>query len=231
MVEGAHRNNKKRSTQAVIALLVGLVAFAALLQSRQSSDDVLASLRQSELVRIIDELTAREQELTAERDLLRAELADLESGITDHEVALAAAEKRKLELAIQAGTVAVEGPGMVITVRDSRTVLKAHHLVSLIEELRNAGAEAIAISGVRVGANTWVRDGFPLVLDGIEIRAPYTVQAIGDSNTMGVALEMPGGVLASFRTLGALTEIDEQSRIEITAIRTIRPLEHGRVVE
>ncbi|HZK05247.1 MAG TPA: DUF881 domain-containing protein [Actinomycetaceae bacterium] len=219
-------------TRVLIAVLCGLVAFAAVVQARQRETDTLSTLRQAELVRILDELSTRVEELTSERDTLSRELADLESGVISQTAAAEAAAERVRALSIHAGTIPVHGPGVALEIRDPQRGLKAQSFVSLVEELRNSGAEAIEINDVRLGTNSWFADDEAgISLDGIDIAPPYTVDAIGDPGTIAVALEMPGGVLAAFRTAGAATNLEEIGDIEIHSVRDIPALEHAEIVE
>lgn len=228
------REKKKLAlgTRVIIGLLTGSVAFAAIMQARIRDTDALSSLRQPELVRLLDELTVRTEALTTERDELRAELADLESGVISQTEAAAAAAARIQTLSIQAGVAPVHGPGVEIVVEDEDGGLSAQSLVSLVEELRNAGAEAIEVNGVRIGASSWFADETDgLVLEGEPIESPYIVRAIGDPGAMSVALEMPGGIVSSYRQKGASTEIAELDDVEIMSVRSIAALEQAEVVE
>ncbi|MDX5399473.1 MAG: DUF881 domain-containing protein, partial [Actinomycetes bacterium] len=183
-------------TQVVVALLVALVGFSAATQIRQDEADSLDRLTQTELVRLLDEIGTRIDDLSAERDSLRAELAELRTGVTSQEAARAAAEQQVLVRSIQAGVVPVHGPGIVVTIEDPRGVVRAQSLVTLIEELRNAGAEAIQLNSIRISTRSWVVQAEEGVeVDGLALAPPYRVTAIGSPDSLSVALEMPGGVL------------------------------------
>ncbi|MGM0384449.1 MAG: DUF881 domain-containing protein [Actinomycetota bacterium] len=219
-------------TQVVVALLVALVGFSAATQIQQDESDSLDRLTQTELVRLLDEIGTRIDDLAAERDSLRAELAELRSGVTSQEAARAAAEQQVLLRSIQAGVVPVHGPGIVVTVEDSRGVVRAQSLVTLIEELRNAGAEAIQLNSVRISTRSWVVQADEGVeVDGLAVAPPYRVSAIGSPDALSVALEMPGGVLAAIRATGATTTMQELGDVRIEAVVVLDDLEHARVVE
>lgn len=219
-------------TQVVVALLVALVGFSAATQIRQDETDSLDRLTQTQLVRLLDEIGTRIDDLAAERDSLRAELAELRSGVTSQEAARAAAEQQVLLRSIQAGVVPVHGPGIVVTVEDPRGVFRAQSLVTLIEELRNAGAEAIQLNSVRISTRSWVVQADEGVeVDGLAVAPPYRVSAIGSPDALSVALEMPGGVLAAIRATGATTTLQELGDVRIEAVVVLADLEHARVVE
>lgn len=225
------RGKMSKGTQVVIALLTAVVAFLAVTQAQQREADALAGMRQADLVRLLDELGTRIDTLSGERDTLRTEIANLESGVTSQSAAAAAAEDLARTREIQAGVVPVRGPGVVVTVTEQDTPIQAQTLVTLVEELRNSGAEAIEVDGVRYAVNGWIIDG----RDGIEVNGqpvenPYRIRAIGDSSAISVALEMPGGVLSLLRANGATTDLRTEESLEITSVASMPELEHATVV-
>ena len=70
-----------------------------------------------------------------------------------------------------------------------------------------------------------------MIVDGTVVEPPYVFRAIGDPETMRVALEIPGGALSSARGLGADVSITESDRLEIWSVAEPRELDEARVVE
>ncbi len=212
---------KPRSTkrQLTVGLLCTVLGFAAVSSVRTaSSDNALSSARDSELVQILDDLTQRRirledetQALTSARDALMAGSA---------EQVIAQTRDRVQALSILAGTVPVYGPGAIIQLRDPLGVLDASTLLDLVEELRDAGAEAVAINSRRVVMNSWFADGRAtgIVLSGVLIRAPYVITAIGDSDTMAAALDIPGGIADAVSAAGAHFTISKLQDVTIDTI-------------
>ena len=68
-----------------------------------------------------------------------------------------------------------------------------------IEELRDAGAEAMQISGTVRLVSPGSFGGSPgaLTVDGTPIQAPYVIRAIGSAHTLSDALGFPGGLTDS----------------------------------
>ena len=219
---GSGARNKGWGTRShlLVALLCALLGFAIVVQVRQTRSDEFALLRQDDLVRLLDEITIRNDQLESEQAQLTLDRNDLRSGAD----AQAVAERNAEVQGILAGTVPVEGPGVDLLVREQGRVVPASAWVNLVEELRNAGAEAIEIDGVRVGASTWFSDvDGGVVVDGVALTSPVTVLAIGDPQTIDVALQIPGGALATLRTNDALTTLDSRERVEILAVRDLTP--------
>ncbi len=203
----------------LIAVLVGAVIFLIVSTMRQEEEANLEGLSEAELVRLLDDVDTRITELTAERDSLQRELDDLQSGADTRAAAAEAAAQQEMVRKIQAGVVPVIGEGVEIRIVDSAAQLPAQFLVTLIQELRNAAAEAIEINDVRVVTRTSIiqHDGISYV-DGTEISSPFTVRAIGDSAMMQVALEMPGGILATIRSRGPSTNLTQDDSVTIRSV-------------
>jgi uncharacterized protein YlxW (UPF0749 family) len=99
-----------------------------------------------------------------------------------------------------------------------------------MQELRDAGAEALQVNGVRLTASSWFSDGPDGVLvDGETVRAPYVFRAIGDAHTLADAMEIPGGVIDSVSTRdGASTEVAERPRVVVDALRVLSTPRYAR---
>jgi uncharacterized protein YlxW (UPF0749 family) len=90
-----------------------------------------------------------------------------------------------------------------------------------VQELRDAGAEAIQIGSARVVASTAFNDvSGGVAVDNMALQAPYEVRAIGDGQTMATALEIPGGVIASMPE-GAHATVATREEVEVTALHAL----------
>lgn len=123
------------------------------------------------------------------------------------------------QLRIITGLSEVTGPGVQLSISAS---LKAEDVMDLINELRNAGAEAIAVNGQRVIARssfTNLEEG--VLLDGTEIKPPYVFSAIGHSETLQRALERKGGLLAIVETgyPSSIITLEKRDKIEMPPYR------------
>lgn len=150
-------------------------------------------------------LIASIQQVQAEQDARRTQVAQLESDIQ------ALSDRRALDPAVRArldaveplaGGHAVAGPGVVITVDDADKATDPSQLVTdrdlrqLVNGLWTAGAEAVSINGHRLSSRTSIRSaGSAITVDYVSLVRPYTVRAIGDpkalagnfANTSGAA--------------------------------------------
>ncbi len=158
--------------------------------------------RTEDLVQILDDLGSRQDRLDAEAARLTALQADLERGSTVE--ALAESQRKVEALEVLTGTTPVAGPGLSITITDPDGAIDAALLLDAVQELRDAGAEAIQVGDTRVVVDTWFANGPDGVLvSGAALTSPIRVLAIGDPDTMAAAMSIPGGLADSVRTRGA----------------------------
>ncbi|MGW9418300.1 DUF881 domain-containing protein [Cellulosimicrobium funkei] len=217
----AMRPRASRS-QVMVGVLCALLGFALVVQVSQTQEDQLSSLRQSDLVRLLDDVTQRSGELEDQVSSLEATRDELQSGSGRERAALELAEQQAETLGILSGRLPAEGPGVEIEVVEGAEPLKAFGLFNVLEELRNAGAEAMEVNGVRLVASSYFEDTSDgVVVDGQVISSPYRWTAIGDPSTLETALEIPGGAMASLRADGARTTVTQQDQAEVTA--TVEP--------
>jgi uncharacterized protein YlxW (UPF0749 family) len=225
-----------KGTRVVIALLLGLLAFALVVQVKSTGSDAqLASARQDDLVRILSDLNAREERLRAEIGEAERTLGRLGEGAAGREAALAEARRRADELGILAGTLAATGEGLVIQLVPGSGQIRAATVLQAIQELRGAGAEALQIAGgagaVRVVAATYVADGGGgLVVDGTTLTGPYHITVIGPADTMRTALTIPGGVADAVARDGGTVVVEEPGRVTVDALHAPAELRHARPI-
>jgi uncharacterized protein YlxW (UPF0749 family) len=235
--DGVRARRRAPVAGATVALLIGLLAFALVVQIKSNTgDSQLESARQDDLVRILSDLNAREQRLQAEIGELEQTRAQLASGAQGREAALAQARRRADELGILAGTLAAKGEGLVIRLVPGEGPIRATTVLEAVEELRGAGAEAMQIAGgssppVRIVASTYFADGpNGLVVDGTTLTGPYAITVIGPASTMRTALTIPGGVSDAVARDGGNVLVDEPGEVTVGALHPPEPLEYARPV-
>jgi uncharacterized protein YlxW (UPF0749 family) len=227
------RMARPRATRAnaFAALLAIGLGFAIATQVQQTNQSGLEQLREDELVRVLDDVNQEQGRLGNDTRALEATRDRLLSGVDSSTEALRAAQDRLDTLGILAGTKPATGPGVVITITDRNQKVTAALLLDAMQELRDAGAEAIQINGTRVVADTWFKDADGGVeASGERLSSPYVIRAIGDSATMASAMDIPGGVSESVRREGAVSEVQQLPRVDVTALHSLEEPRYARPV-
>jgi uncharacterized protein YlxW (UPF0749 family) len=220
-----------RRGQISVGLLAAILGFGLAVQLRSTHQTSgFASARQEDLVRILDDLSARGERLRQEIEELEDVRDRLTGGAGQSAAALAESRRRQDVLRILAGTVAASGPGIEFTIRDPERSVTSEVLLNTVQELRDAGAEALQVNGVRLVGSSWftdTRDG--ILSDGKPLGAPFVFRAIGDPHTLSAALRIPGGVLDQIAgRSGATADTRELDRVVVDALRPLSAPRYAR---
>lgn len=215
-------------------LLMGLLGFGLVVQVRENdSGDSLDAARPADLLVVLDNVGRREAALREEIADLEATLAALDRSGSGG-AALADARARLDSLSIQVGITAATGPGVVVTVSDPHTGIGSDVLLDVLQELRAAGAEAVEVAGagaepVRIGVESWIA-GLPgnVIVDGVDMSAPFVFTGIGDPATLAAALDIPGGVIDTVARNGGRCSVVRSDVVEVTALRDPRPPQYSQ---
>ncbi|MFE4821873.1 DUF881 domain-containing protein [Streptomyces sp. NPDC056704] len=217
--------------QLIVALLLFGLGFGLAVQVASNSDSgsALRGARQEDLVRILDELDNRTQRLEDEKQGLEDQRTELENSSNQAAEARKQTAEKEKQLGILAGTVAAQGPGITLTINDTKGTVKADMLLDAIQELRAAGAEAIEVNGVRVVASTYLADsGKGVSVDGNKITQPYRFKVIGKPQDLEPALNIPGGVVQTLEKEQATVTVERATKIIVDALRAAKQPDYAR---
>ncbi|MCK5890855.1 MAG: DUF881 domain-containing protein [Aeromicrobium sp.] len=225
---------RRRARQLLTAVLLGLLAFTVTVQLGQDEADSYQNLRSVELVELLKTLDATNGRLSDQIEDLTATRDDLRSSTNASETAQKEAQRRLDDLSILAGTVGATGPGVRLTLSDPGDTVGASLLLDTVQELRDAGAEAIVINGfARVVAQTWFADDpatGDVLVSGKQVEGPYVIEAIGDPATMAPAIDFRGGIADRVESRGGTLSVERVDSITITALADVVSPEYARNV-
>ena len=130
------------------------------------------------------------------------------------------------------GTTEVTGKGIIVTLSDNKNVssdnielldnisnylIHDSDLLRIVNELKNAGAEAISINEERITNQTSITcDGNVILVNGNKISSPFIVKAIGSQEALLGAIQRPGGLIdEELEGYGLVSSIKKQNKITI----------------
>ena len=145
---------------------------------------------------------------------------------------------------MNSGLVAVSGPGIRITLDDSKRTAQGdenlqnyfiheQYIRVILNALWNGGAEAVAVNGERVTTNTEVFCGGSFIqINGTRQMPPYIIDAIGDKGNLTAALKFYGwDRLGDFQQQYGITrKLEIAQDITIPAGR-LRPYRYAQPVK
>lgn len=177
-----------------VTLFLALAALGFLVAAQLASEGPRVRYTTQErtpLVETVLGLQARQDELKAQILELRERIAELEAA-GEGSAVLTRQLSADLEAArIAAGLVPLTGPGIVLQLEDSVAavpgdpndapyLVSAADLLTVVEELWLAGAEAVAINGERVMPVTAIVEiGGSILVNSAYLAGPFQVSAIG----------------------------------------------------
>lgn len=219
---------KKFGKALVFGILCLILTFAITVQLRvsslsesESSQTKITDKLKDEIFRLNDEnvkLAEKFQNTTSELDDARNQAAQNDSS-----------SKNTSELikkyTIVSGKTDVTGQGIIIKYKPSDNEAKADmvkDLRDIVNEIKNAGAEAIEINNQRIVGTTAIEMvKNKIEINDTEVSGNFIIKAIGDSNLMYSGLIRPGGTIENIRESGVSIEINSENAIKINKYNEI----------
>jgi uncharacterized protein YlxW (UPF0749 family) len=217
------RRPRSQIALAAIALLLGFLLVVQL-RAQQAGTGLEAQSSQ--------DLTLLIANLTTRNDALRAELADIQRQLDTMSAAKARGEtsvgqlRGDLErIRVWAGLEPAAGPGVRVTIDGP---VPAVAVADVVNELRNVGAEAIAVENVRVVAGSVVAGPTGgLSIDNTALGLRMEITAIGNAPAITGALTRAGGIVSQVQATYAdvAMEVTPLDAVEVPASeRTLVPV-------
>jgi uncharacterized protein YlxW (UPF0749 family) len=194
----------RRATAAVTLLALGVVTGTAIAQVR-ARQEASSGLR-AELAAEVRDRTAATERLALSAEQLRAQVAAAQDEVLGADAAGREAARRLIRLGLASATIAVTGPGLVVTLDDAPAQVapgeeplrggtpvdgrvQDRDLQDVVNALWAAGAEAISVNDVRLTALTAIRSaGDAVLVDFRLLSPPYTVKAVGEPARLELGL-------------------------------------------
>lgn len=208
------KSTTRRSDLTAVALVATLLGVLVVGQLRgQAGVPGLSGLSAVELTQLIANLTTGNGQLRAEIVDLSGQEAKLSEAKSRGQTTVGELSADLARIRAWAGLTAVTGQGISITVHGP---IGGDGIEELLNELRNAGAEAIAVDGIRIVAGSVVA-GAPgnLSVENSPLAEDFEIRAIGSRQILTGTLTRTGGVIA---LVGALYP---DARLTVTPLETM----------
>lgn len=195
-------------------------------QTRVASD--LTLQRTETLIAMVRGLSEKRQKLALEITDLGNQLRSQMESSLDEKKRLNSIYLEMEKLCIVNGTTALKGPGLTITIEEHMPIIYTD-LLNIINELWNAGAEAISInehritshSTISVAENAYNEDGYSIFMtvNHEKLEYPIIIKTIGNPNNLEKGLTLPGGIMDNLALFNAYPEIEKVDEVEIPALQ------------
>lgn len=210
---------QERWAIATVCLVLGMMLVVQFKTAKSIAENDLRSQRTGDLA-------IKLEETMRQRDELQKKLGDVmvhgsvESLVKENEI-----------LKLRAGLTPVEGKGISVIVEDSRVPIKVgenpnlyiihdEDVLRIINELKAAGAEGIAINDQRLVANTEIRCVGPTItVNRKSFAPPFVIRAIGNPEALSSALTLRGGVVDTLKHWGIELQIKKEMNVVLPAYK------------
>ncbi|MGL6105816.1 DUF881 domain-containing protein [Romboutsia sp.] len=132
------------------------------------------------------------------------------------------------------GYINVKGPGIVVTIKDSEKELEKDQnpndlivhdidILRIINDLKKAGAEAIAINGERVLPLSKIKcSGATITVNNTTYGQPFIIKAIGNTDSLMAAIISPGSYANLIKDgYGIYVEAQVEEDIDVNSAKNI----------
>jgi uncharacterized protein YlxW (UPF0749 family) len=217
---------RNQLTIAAVAFVLGLLVIVQL--RTQASGAAFAGLSSQELTVLVANLNDRNDGLRGEIGTLERELATLSANTQRGEVSVDELRADLRRVRLYAGIDPATGPGVVIRIRGP---VDGSGVEDLVNELRNAGAEAIAVEAIRLvpGVVTMGAAG-AVTVDGVSLGDSFELSAIGAPDKLTGSLTRSGGIIAQLAATlpDVVVEVTPLDRVDVPATDRELVPGHGR---
>ena len=204
---------KNKGAQLSIAFICVILGIMISLQFKSVTKNT--ALNSKQILRA-DVLQGRLTEVEARNEDLNKQVQQYQKELSNYEQAAAKNSDQSKALLTQldnakvlAGMTDVQGPGVEVHLNDSKVkvdsanvsdendfIIHNDDLLSVVNELASAGAEAMTVNGERLVANSEIRCAGNLILvNQNSIAPPFIIRAVGDPDKMESGLNIRGGVV------------------------------------
>ncbi|BAM47715.1 DUF881 domain-containing protein [Amphibacillus xylanus] len=167
-------------------------------------------------------------QLQQEIDQVRLNLLQLENEMVEQVDHMRDMVDEKLTLQAYTGELPIKGPGIFVSLKDQEFIpteaqideyiVHDRHIQMVINELIVSGAEALAINGQRIFADSHITCIGPVIsVDGNQYPAPFVIEAIGDPDTLKKSLEISNGIIDILVNEQIEVEIGKKNDIKMSA--------------
>ena len=183
------------NSRLAVAVVAGILGILAIGQLRgQTGVPGLSALSATELTQLIANLNAGNDRLRDELGVLASQEQKLTEAHDRGQTTVGDLGSDLSRIRAWAGLTPVTGPGISILITGP---IGGDGVEDLLNELRNAGAEAIAVDGVRVVTGTVVAGAQgALSVENHAIGDAFEIRAIGSPQILTGTLTRTGGVIA-----------------------------------
>lgn len=202
-----------------ITIFLLTVMITAQVTTLNNSEAVLQGKRENELADSLVVLQRDYDELKLKYDESQEIVEEYKTNASTNDTLIASMKKEIQTLGLLSGTTDVQGEGITIVLEDGLTADSLVHdsdVLTLVNELKLAGAEAISVNDQRIITTSAIRCVGPVIqVNYQKVAAPFKIKAIGNAQYLESALTIKNGVVDVLKGYGLKVTLTRETNVSI----------------
>lgn len=203
----------------IIGIMCFILVYVMFMQFKVVNETDITSLTTKREEELREELTSwqnKYEETSNQLIQARTNLDEYKNKINDTQASSELVDKELKQAELYLGKTDVEGQGIIIELSDGTSNIVADDLISLMNELKTAEAEAISVNGQRITNLTEFADvDSYIIVNGTRLSSPYTIQVIGNQKYLESGITAKGGFSDKMTSNGKNISLTENNNIKI----------------
>lgn len=217
-------------TLGIVCFVLTIAIFVQIKTTNNSNSTVAQTMEENDLRDQVLRMKEKYDNIYAELQNATKKLEQVRENATkDDSEAKAKQEELRLNnmLLCQSD---MTGEGVIITLKDGTTnnsdvlssltatdvIVHNSDLLQIVNDLKNAGAEAISINGERIVQTSSITcEGIIIKINNKKLGSPYVIKAIGSSATLETSLSIPDGYLDIMKNDGVIVDIKKSDGLTV----------------
>ena len=220
---------KKYSIMNYIEIGIALYFFTVLLVGQfktvSYSEEIVQGKRETQLSEELINLKSKYDELEQNYKKAQTIVEEYQNNASTNNELITSMKEKINNYSLLAGVTDVKGEGIVITLTDGAQTVDSSNenvlvhdsdLLTVVNELRAAGAEAISINDQRIISTSSIRCVGPVIqVNYQKVSTPFVIKAIGKSEYLESAMNIKKGVVDLLKGYGVGVTVERKSNITI----------------
>lgn len=237
------RNTRGKIAIILVSILLGIMlAIQFKTVNKTVGEGVLPTQRAQQLAIELKKVQEERDSLIKALNEAESKIKQYEKGEADNDVFVENLYKDLEKYRILAGYVDLEGPGIILEIKDPPADVQYGIDYSIVDDidlilqtisvLNAAQAEAISINDQRYTSFTEiVRAADHIEVNGVSINSPIVIKAIGDPETLESALSIKRGIVWTLRYYNYEVNLIKENNIKIPKYRKLVEFVYSKPAE
>lgn len=228
VIELSHANVRLIVSLTVISITLGIMMAVQYKNTQRINSDSGWNVTNKDVQQAnvkLAEIQKSNKELENQLNEMNKKLVGLEQQAAKYDTS--DISKQLSEARILAGTSPIKGPGIVLTIDDSKKDSKASNpithdtdVLKIVNELFLSGAEAVSVNGERISSATGILCVGPTVrVNDRLMTPPYKIEAIGHPATLITGLTMKYGIIETLKSHDRMLQIQGPKEVPLIKMK------------